>query len=206
MPYSTAGKNLMLAALAGTNPTTPITHVSLHTDIPDDTGSNEATGGSPAYARKAVAFASPASGSMDKDATDPEFDTPAGTYFYAGFWSADTAGTFLAYAPINGGTLKGVGTAATSDTITSNGHGLSDTDRVTLQTVAGESLPTGLSATVIYFVISSATNTFSLSLTSGGSAVDITAVGELAFQKVIPEVYGAQGTLGVDTASLDLNG
>lgn len=206
MPYSTAGKNLMLAALAGTNPTTPITHVSLHTDLPNDSGSNEATGGSPAYARKAVAFASPASGSMDKDATDPVFDVPAGTYFYAGFWSASTAGTFLSYAPINGGTLRGVGTASTADVITSNGHGLADTNRVTLQTVAGESLPTGLSATVIYFVVSSATNTFSLSLTSGGSAVDITAVGELAWQKVIPEVYASQGTLTIDTATLDQNG
>ena len=29
MAYSTAGKNLMLNALKGTNPTTPITHVGL---------------------------------------------------------------------------------------------------------------------------------------------------------------------------------
>jgi hypothetical protein len=30
MPYSTAGKNLMLNALKGTNPTTPITHAGLY--------------------------------------------------------------------------------------------------------------------------------------------------------------------------------
>jgi hypothetical protein len=30
MPYSTAGKNLMLAALVGTNPTMPITHAGLY--------------------------------------------------------------------------------------------------------------------------------------------------------------------------------
>ena len=29
MPYTTAGKNLMLNALKGTNPTTPVTHVGL---------------------------------------------------------------------------------------------------------------------------------------------------------------------------------
>jgi len=34
MPYSTAGKNLMLNALKGTNPTTPITHVGLYDESP----------------------------------------------------------------------------------------------------------------------------------------------------------------------------
>ena len=47
MPYSTAGKHLMLNALKGTNPTTPITHASLHTASPGDSGTNEVTGGSP---------------------------------------------------------------------------------------------------------------------------------------------------------------
>ncbi len=63
-----------------------------------------------------------------------------------------------------------------------------------------------MSATVLYYVISSATNTFSLSLTSGGAAVDITAVGELFFQKVIPEVFGSQGTFAVASGSFDLLG
>lgn len=202
MPYSDNGKNVMLNALGAL-----AVYASLHTDIPNSSGSNEVSGGSPAYARKAIAYDSAASGSMDKNATDPVFDVPAATtVFYIGLWSASTAGTFYGYMPINGGTIKGVGTAATDDTITSNGHGLSDTNRVTLQTVAGESLPTGLSASVIYYVVSSATNTFKVSLTSGGSAVDITAVGELSFQKVIPETFGSQGTLTLDTATLDLNG
>ena len=48
MPYSTAGKNLMLDALRGTNPTVAIAYASLHTASPGDTGSNEVTGGSPA--------------------------------------------------------------------------------------------------------------------------------------------------------------
>ncbi len=202
MPYSDNGKNAMLDALGAL-----AVYGSLHEGIPNGSGSNEISGGSPAYARKALVWSGAASGSMDKNATDPVFDVPSGkTIYYVGLWSAVTSGTFYGYMPINGGTLAGVGTAATSDVITSNGHGLADTDRVTVQTVAGESLPTGLSATVIYYVVSSATNTFSLSLTSGGAAVDITAVGELAWQKVIPETFGSQGTLTVDTASLNLNG
>jgi hypothetical protein len=34
MPYTTAGKNLMLNALKGTNPTTPITHIGLFDEAP----------------------------------------------------------------------------------------------------------------------------------------------------------------------------
>ncbi len=198
MPYSTNGKNLMLDAIG-------ITHLSLHSDIPNSSGSNELTGGSPAYARKAVTLGSAASG-VKSSTTTPAFDVPAGTVMFQGFWTAITSGTFLGYAPINGGSVKGVGTAATSDVITSNGHGLVDTDRVTLQTVNNEALPTGLSATVVYFVVSGTTDTFKVSLTSGGAAVDITAIGELAFQKVIPEVFGAQGSLTLTSLDLDLLG
>ena len=208
MPLSTAGKNLMLNALKGTNPTAPITHASLHNGIPDDTGSNEITGGAPAYARKAVAFNAASGGSMDKDATDPVFDVPASTtVLFMGFWSASSGGTFLGYAPINGGTVKGVGTAkASGDVITSHGHGLANTNRVCLKQVSGEALPTGLNATTVYYVVGVTTDTFQLSLTEGGAAVDITADGELEFQKVIPESFGSQGTLTLDTATLDLNG
>lgn len=43
MPYSTAAKNLMLAALKGTNPTTPITHVGAQTKGADVTSGVTAT-------------------------------------------------------------------------------------------------------------------------------------------------------------------
>lgn len=208
MPLSDAGKNLALNALKGTNPTTPITHASLHNGIPDNTGSNEITGGSPAYARKAVAFNAAATGSMDKDATDPVFDVPAGqTIFYVGFWSALTVGTFLGYAPINGGTVNGVGTSAnTGDVITSYAHGLVNGDRVIIKSANGQALATGYAANVIYFVVGATTDTFQLSLTSGGAAVTISTDAELEFQKVIPETFGSQGTLTLDTATLDING
>lgn len=208
MPYSTAGKNLMLNALRGTNPTTPITHASLHSAIPDDLGSNEIAGGAPAYARKAVAFNAASAGAIVKDATDPVFDVPAGTTVVAvGFWSAVSAGTFLGWAPINGGSIDGVATVAdTGDVLTSYGHGLVNTDRVYVQQVTGQALPGGLSASTLYFVVGATTDTFQLSLTSGGAAVAITSNQELYFQKVIPEVFGSQGTLTLDTATLDLNG
>ncbi len=198
MPYTDACKNLMLDANGAT-------YLSLHSDIPNSSGSNELTGGSPAYARKAISYASAGSGAK-ASSTNPSFDVPAGTVYFLGRWTAITAGTFLGWAPINGGTVKGVGTATTADVITSNGHGLSDTNQITLQAVNGEALPTGLSATVIYFVRDATTDTFKVALTSGGTAVDITAIGELAFQKVIPEVFASQGTMPVTSDTMDLNG
>lgn len=206
MPYSIAGKNLMLDALNNVNPTTAITHASLHNDIPNDAGNNEISGGSPVYARELIDFDAAAAGAMDKDASDPVFDVPAGeSIFYVGFWSAVTAGTFLGYAPVNGGIVDGVGIGEdTGDLLTSSAHGLIDDDRFTLKAPVGTSLPTGLNETTIYHVINGTTNTFQASLTQGGSAVAITVDGNIYFQKVIPETFGAQGTLTIDTSTLKI--
>jgi hypothetical protein len=78
MPYSTAGKNLMLDALRGTSPTVAIAYASLHSASPGDTGTNEVTGGSPAYARKAITIAA-ASGGEVAASTQPIFDVPGST-------------------------------------------------------------------------------------------------------------------------------
>lgn len=72
----------------------------------------------------------------------------------------------------NGGTVF---TAATSDVITSAGHGLSNGD-VLILTTSG-TLPAGLSTNTPYYVIDKTTDTFKLSTSAGGSAVDITDTG-----------------------------
>ena len=98
MPYTDEGKNLMLAALAGANPATPITHVSVHSG--DPTLGNEISGGDPAYARKPIGFQTPAAGQMEDDG-DVQFDIPADTWCrYVAGWSAVSGGVMLAYAAI----------------------------------------------------------------------------------------------------------
>lgn len=62
--------------------------------------------------------------------------------------------------------------AASTDVVTLNGHGLSNTDPVVLHNV---SAPCGLRAGQVYYVRDSTTNTFKLAATSGGAAIDITA-------------------------------
>jgi len=81
-----------------------ITYMSLHTSNPGTTGTAEATGGSPAYARQAVTFnASGAVGPMGATAqpatigvawsNQVTFDVPTGTYTHFAAWNAATAGT-----------------------------------------------------------------------------------------------------------------
>jgi hypothetical protein len=77
---------------------------SLHTASPGSTGANEATGGSPAYARQALAFEAAGDegplGASLQPATDgvawasATFDLPTGTFSHYGYWSASTGGTF----------------------------------------------------------------------------------------------------------------
>lgn len=90
MPYSTNGKAVMLDAMT-------ISHVSLHTSDPGNTGANEVTGGSPAYARKAITIGA-ASGGTRTASDTPVFDVPGGvTISHVGFWSGVTGGTFFGY-------------------------------------------------------------------------------------------------------------
>lgn len=85
---SVAGKNAMLDGLGSV-----AVYASLHTANPGSTGTSEATGGSPAYARKAITWNAASAGSKTT-AASVTFDVPAGTYTYIGLWSAVTGGTY----------------------------------------------------------------------------------------------------------------
>src|SRR5438093_4487812 len=73
------------------------THLGLHTTL--GASGTEVTGGSPAYARKAITWNAAATGSKDISAA-VTFDVPAGTTIVAvQAWSAVTAGTSRAWMP-----------------------------------------------------------------------------------------------------------
>lgn len=74
-------------------------YYSLHTGDPGTTGANEATGGSPAYARKQPTMGSSSGGTATSTGA-VNFDVPAGTYSWLGRWSAATGGTFGGAVPI----------------------------------------------------------------------------------------------------------
>jgi len=94
--------------------TTGWSYVSLHTGDPSTTGANEVTGGS--YARVAVTWNSPSSGSVTQS-NALSINLPASTTAsYFGVWSASSSGTYYiggALSPsITTGTSAGVVTIA----------------------------------------------------------------------------------------------
>lgn len=215
MPFNTLAKHVMLDALDES--ATQITHVGVGNLSDPGTTTNyagtEATGGSPAYARQAVTWGAAAS-EIKQNTGALTFDVPAGTYGFFLFFNASTGNTnnYRGYAPING-TVRGffsVDTTLTNDQFFSPGNGLANGDRVMLFNAFGTALPTGVSEGTVYFVVNVATDTFKVSATLGGAAVDLTGVGggEGYFEKVIPEVFASQGqlTIAISALTLDLTG
>jgi hypothetical protein len=211
VPFNSPAKNLTLDALDETA-SGGITHVGIHTLTDPGTGTNanagEATGGSPAYARKAVTWGAAASGSKSNSGA-LTFDVPAGSFGFFTLWNAITGNTnnYLGNIPFGGSTaLKGFFSAElTNDTFVSVAHGLANDDRVIVYDVFGEALPAGVSEGTIYWVVSATTDSFKLAATQGGAAINLTTGGEGYWQRIIPEVFGAQGQITVAAGALVLD-
>ncbi|MEC3955795.1 hypothetical protein VMT65_22370 [Nocardia sp. CDC153] len=84
-----ATKNVLAnayAGIAGSN----VVYVSVHVNDPGSTGINEASGGSPAYARKPSTWGAVVNGQVT--GSQVAIDLPANTYNYAGLWKTATGG------------------------------------------------------------------------------------------------------------------
>lgn len=144
----------------------------------------------------AAADTSPAGGRQRANSAEVTFGENTGSNQDVIAWGLYTANS--------GGTLKWItlldadppiiGTAATSDTITAYAHGLSNDQRVFVLASPGAVIPTGLSENTAYFVVSAATDTFQLSTTQGGGAVDITAGGAAMFCPYTPRTIASGAT------------
>lgn len=196
MPVADSGRHVALDALGAV-----ITHLGLK-----DRTKTELTGGSPAYARQTITWNAAASGQKTGPNANKTFDVPAAAqvYFASGH-TALTAGTEHMYWPLGNQAVQ-IGTVANAgDVITSYGHGLANGQEVIVYDAFG-TIPAGLTDETIYFIVGATTDTFQLSLTSGGAAVTITADGEMTVQRIIPETFGAQGTLTINSGSYTLDG
>lgn len=91
-------------------------YVSLHTGDPGTTGANEATGGTPAYARKPVTLT--VSG-LNVQGAEVLCDAPAGTYTHFGLRSSAVGGTFFAGGPL---LSTGANPVPTPQTLSSQGQ------------------------------------------------------------------------------------
>ena len=117
MPYAAGAKNYMLDQF-GTN---KALFASLHTANPGSTGSDEVTGGSPAYARMALTWNAASAGSKTLSNT-PTFDVPASTTVtHVGLWTLVTGGVWQGYIDVTDETFAAQGTyQITSGTIDLN--------------------------------------------------------------------------------------
>lgn len=113
MGLSTSAKNNMLdCGLRNQTPSIWMQYGALFKADPDSTlgTSYEISGGSPAYARKALTWNAASNGSMTHNGT-PVFDVPSGaTITHVGFFSASSGGTYFGMADVTDETFGAQGT------------------------------------------------------------------------------------------------
>jgi hypothetical protein len=206
MRFAAQAKNLMLDALDETV-ATGAKFGSIHTAY-SNTGGNEVTGGTPAYARKAATWGAAAAG-VKATTSSMVFDIPPSTVVrWLGFWDAPTVGNFLGMTPNGGGTPQDFvvnAAGVTANSLDGVAHGLVNGNTVVVWAVPGDPLPAPLAEGTVYFVVGAATDTLQLALTLGGSAIDITAIGAGLLERLVEESFGAQGTHTISAASMTLD-
>jgi hypothetical protein len=107
----------------------------------------------------------------------------------------------------NGSTKALVCVGLDTDTIYCAAHGFSASDKVVFTRVDGV-VGTGLTEGTVYFVRATGlgTDSFTVSATDGGGAVDITASKPMVVSDIVEETYGAQGVLNLAAGAFDLTG
>ena len=191
--FTTVSKNAMLDA-------TQLGSASLHSSFPGQTGLNEITGGSPAYARKATTVGA-ASGEQRTLSSSVAFDVPASTVRWVGFWN-NAQSQFQAYAP-NGGSPKEFVVDLTANTIRSPSHGYADAQKIVFY---NGTVPGALTEATVYYVRDVSGDTFKVAASAGGAAITITSAGSSAclVSTIVEDVYASQGTHTITSVPFSL--
>lgn len=191
--FTTVAKNAMLDALQ-------ISYASLHSGFPGQSGLNEISGGSPAYARKAITVGA-ASGEQRTLSGSVTFDVPAATIRWVGVWNGAQT-QFQAYAP-NGGSPKEFVVDLTANTIRSPNHGYANDQKIVFY---NGSIPGGLTEATIYYVRDATSDTFKVTASVGGTAITITSAGSSAclVSTITEDVYASQGSHSLTSAVFSL--
>lgn len=121
-----------------------------------------------------------------------------------GIYDASSAGNVLRKSYLTSGAYFTFTGLASTDVITAPGHTFANDYRVVFLAQTGTSLPTGITQGTLYYVIGAATDTFQISTSSGGSAVNITANGGGRVVRVIPQTIGSGSLLSFPVGTLTL--
>jgi hypothetical protein len=126
------------------------------------------------------------------DVTDATPTTPAGVCYWTGFLSV-----LSGQANVRDENLAG-------NTIDSPTNTLVNDDRIAFEAVEGLTVPTGITAGTVYWVLTPTDDDFTISATQDGAAVDITAEGQCVWRKVVPKTWNLGDTFRIAAGDLDL--
>lgn len=205
--------NYVFGAQAFSAPAT--IYAALFTAAPTDAGGGtEVTGGS--YARVAITNNStnfpnatgtnPTTKQNGTQITFPTATANWGTVVAAGLYDANAAGNLLAWSPLTSTayTFTAVGS---TDVFTAPGSAYSNNDTVWLGNTVGGTLPTGVDTATMYYIVNVSGDTFKLSLTSGGAAINITTDGSGRIQSTIPKTInnGDSAIFAINSLTITLD-
>lgn len=191
MTVSNNGENQVLDEIfnsaGGTFPAANA-YISLHTADPGETGANEVTGGT--YARVQVDFTAASGGALSNVALADFTGLPTTTVVGWAAWDASSGGNCFWTGWLSTYSVLGLCRAGdlSANDVQSDVHGLAADDRVVFEAWEDATVPAGITAGTLYFVIATGltTDAFRVSTTSGGSAVDVTAHGSAVVRRVVP--------------------
>lgn len=198
MPLVAYSQNYMLNQW-GTNHGT---YASLHTAY-SATGGSEVSGGS--YARVAVTWSSASGGTLNLASTPYTFNVPSSTTIaYVGYWDASSSGNFSGMTPLGGASAYAWSGPSSTNILLAPGSSYSANQTVVVFANGGATLPSGLTAGTVYYVISPSSDTFQLSATSGGSAISLTSDGAGIISAITTQTFATSGTYALNSASWSL--
>lgn len=121
---------------------------------------------------------------------------------WLGVWTAATGGAFWLRCPNVGTILEATITASTDTIDTGEVHGLSVGDGVTFSDISG-TLPAGLTTNTGYFVKTvPTTRTLTISATSGGATLDLTADGGTLLRKINNQTFNPSNIVQIASGAL----
>jgi hypothetical protein len=164
--------------------------MKLHTGYPGLTGANEVSGGTPAYTSKAITYGVSTAGEARQIISGATtFDVPPCTVRWVTVW--DSAN--MLFVSPNGGAPREFSAELASNVLTVPAHGWADDDPIVFYM---STPPAGLTAGTVYYVINSTVDTFQVSATVGGAAINLTAqaADDCVVSKITETVYAAQDT------------
>lgn len=194
-----AAVNAMLDALMPTGTGTDRCYLSAHTDY-------SATGTNLHGSKTAGAWAAASSRSKGITAAIDISITGGNTIKWIGAWGGSAGDTFRGMVPNASTGDKTFQVDLTNNKIVCEGHGWSANQKIVFH---NDTAPTGLTAGTTYFVktvTAGDPDTFDVSATAGGAAIDITgqAGAGCVVSDIVEEAYGSNGTHRVSSITFTL--